>query len=484
MFRRLPRQRPWLIVLGILLAAGAALATVAVRSRAAEGPLWTDARQAPAVSATPWPGVAKEDSPAVVNISTTQVVKSPMAFDNGGNPNDPFQQFYHQFLGNIPRTYQAHSLGSGFIIRADGYIVTNNHVVANATDITVKLADGRKFPGKVIGRDEKTDLALVKIDATNLPVLPLGDSEKVVVGQPVMAIGNPFGLQGTVTTGIVSAMGRTIGDGPYDQFIQTDASINPGNSGGPLVNSAGQVVGINTAIYSQSGGSVGIGFAIPINEAKGILPQLLASGHVTRGYLGVSVQSLTPDLGRALHLAQDKGALVAQVTPHSPAAAAGFKAGDVITAYNGHAISSNADLPRLVAATPIGQSASIQVLRDGKPLTLTARIAELSEPQQVSEVTPAHARLGLSVQPLTPALAKQLGVTDAYGLAVAGVQDGSPAADAGIQPGDVIVMANQKPLHRTADLQQVLAAQKPGEPTLLQIHRKDASLFVAVTAQG
>ncbi len=245
---RIPKHRAWLIPLGMLLVAGAVLVAVAVRSKAADAPLWVDARQAPSVTMTPWPGVAKEDTPAVVNISTTQVVKTPMAFENGGNPNDPFQQFFHQFMGNVPKSYKAHSLGSGFIIRGDGYIVTNNHVVANATDITVTLADGREFPGTVVGRDEKTDVALVKINASGLPALSLGDSEKLVVGEPVMAIGNPFGLSGTVTTGIVSAEGRSIGEGPYDNFIQTDASINPGNSGGPLVNTAGQVVGINTAI--------------------------------------------------------------------------------------------------------------------------------------------------------------------------------------------------------------------------------------------
>ncbi len=251
------------------------------------------------------------------------------------------------------------------------------------------------------------------------------------------------------------------------------------------MNSLGEVVGINTAIFSQSGGSVGIGFAIPINEAKTILPQLLAQGHVIRGYLGVAVQSLTPDLAKALHLPQDTGALVAQVMPDTPAAKAGVKAGDVITAYNGHAISSSRDLPRLVAATPVGQTATLTVLRDGKPRTLTAQIAELPQPQQLAEATtPAQAHLGISVQPLTPTLAKQLGVPDTTGVVVAGVQGGSPAAAAGIQPGDVIVAANQKPVPSIAALRQVLAAQPPGQPTLLQIHRKDASLFVAVTAQG
>jgi serine protease Do len=434
--------------------------------------------------------VAKADTSAVVNISTTQVVKNPMALGDQGSSNDPFQGFFHQFFGEDPtgvppRTFRTHSLGSGFIIREDGYVVTNNHVVDGATEIAVKLSDGREFPAKIVGRDEKTDLALLKIDAKGLPVLPFGDSDKLQVGEPVMAIGNPFGLEGTVTTGIVSAEGRVIGEGPYDNFIQTDASINPGNSGGPLVNTAGQVVGIDTAIFSQSGGSVGIGFAIPINMAKTILPQLEAKGHVTRGWLGVSIQPVTPELAKAMQLPKEEGALVAQVLPDSPAQKAGLQAGDVIVAYDGHAIAKAEDLPRLVAGTPVEQTATVKVLRDGKPLTVTAQIAQMPEPQKLAEATsPARDRLGLAVQPLTPALAKQLGLLDTSGLVVAGVKDGSPAAEAGIQPGDVIVQVNRKPTRTVAELRQALAAQKAGQPTLFQIHRKDASLFVAVTANG
>ncbi|HSB82715.1 MAG TPA: DegQ family serine endoprotease [Candidatus Methylomirabilis sp.] len=484
--RNFPRLKAWLIILGILVAAGGVLALAAARTGAVAAPLWTESRQAPSSTSSPWIGVAKEDTSAVVNISTTQVVKNPMAFDNGGGsgPGDPFQEFFRHFFGDMPRSLRTHSLGSGFVIREDGYVVTNNHVVDSATDITVKLSDGRQFPAKLIGRDEKTDLALLKIDAKNLPVLSLGDSDKLAVGEPVMAIGNPFGLEGTVTTGIVSAKGRVIGEGPYDNFIQTDASINPGNSGGPLVNMAGQVVGINTAIFSQTGGSVGIGFAIPINEAKGVLPELQAKGHVTRGWLGVSIQTVTPELAKALHLEKDKGALVAQVMPNSPAANAGLKEGDVIVEYEGHAVTKSSDLPRLVASTPIGKSATVKVLRDNHPLTLTAQIAELSEPQTAATANPDREKLGIAVQSLTPALAQQLGVPDRSGVVVAGVKDGSPAAEAGVQPGDVIVQANRQPVKDVADFRKALAAQKPDEPTLLQIHRKDASLFVAVTAQG
>ena len=478
------RFKRWLYVSLLVGLGTAALPGALWRSDAADPPLWTEGNQKAPAFTTPWPGVAKADLGAVVNISTTQIVKHPMGSEEGGNPQDPFQQFFHQFFGDLPQTSRVYSLGSGFLIRADGYIATNNHVVANATDVQVKLADGREFPAKVVGRDEPTDLALVKIEATGLPVLRFGDSERLQVGDPVMAIGNPFGLQGTVTTGIVSAKGRVIGEGPYDNFIQTDASINPGNSGGPLVNTAGEVVGINTAIVSQSGGSVGIGFAIPINEAKTILPQLQAQGQVTRGWLGVGIQIVTPELAKALHLPKDEGALVAEVQANSPAATAGLKPGDVIVEYNGHAVSRIMDLPRLVAATPIGQTASLKVLREGQPLTLTVTIAERPGSPQAAPAAPTQGELGITLQPLTPALAQQLGVPERAGLVVTGVKAGGPAAAAGIQAGDVILQADRKPVATAADFRRVLAERKAGEPVLLWIRRKDASLFVVVNLGG
>ena len=479
--KRFARLKSWPFILAVLILAGGALAFLGTHSGAAAQFLWSDTPPSLASGQSQWVAVAKVDTPAVVNISTTQVVKNPMAFDNQGDTNDPFQEFYRQFLGNAPRTFRTQSLGSGFIIRPDGYIVTNNHVVDGASEITVKLSDSRHFAAKVVGRDEKSDVALLKIDAQNLPVVAFGNSDNLQIGEPVMAIGNPFGLEGTVTTGIVSAKGRVIGEGPYDNFIQTDASINPGNSGGPLVNQAGQVVGIDTAIVSQSGGSVGIGFAIPINEAKSILPQLQAQGHVTRGWLGLSIQPMTTELAKAFHLEQDHGALVAQVMPDSPAAKAGLRMGDVIVEFDGHTIAKAGDLPRLVAGTAVGGTATLQVFRDGKPLTVTAQIAALPEPQQVAEANPAGGKsLGLTVRPLTSALAKRLEVPDKTGLVVTEVADGSPAAEAGIQRGDVIVEANGKLLHSIAEMRQVVMGQKAGEPTLLRIHRKDTSLFVAI----
>ena len=335
------QKKRWLWMAGfVLLAAGALFWTANTVTATTTAPtnLWTNGTAAVPNMSSVWEKVAKEDLPAVVNVSTTAVVKNPVASQLQQSP-------FSQFFGNIPQNYTEHSLGSGFIIRSDGYIVTNNHVVDHATSIVVKLPDGRSFPAKVVGRDAQTDIALLKIDATGLPVIPLGNSTSLQIGQPVMAIGNPFGLNGTVTTGIISAEGRVIGDSPYDNFLQTDAPINPGNSGGPLVNAAGEVVGINTAIISQSGGSVGIGFAIPINEAKTVLPQLAATGHVTRGWLGVGIQPLTPELAKAMHLGTDQGALVAQVMHDSPAAKAGLQPGDVIVEYGGKSLVPDGQLP-------------------------------------------------------------------------------------------------------------------------------------------
>src|SRR5438309_6367617 len=323
-----------------------------------QAPLWserpaTSGGSAPAAS--PWVELARALKPAVVNISTKHV-------DSG-------TQSLEQFFGGRPRR-TVRSLGSGFVVNPAGFIVTNNHVVDGATEIKVTLADGRELPGRLLGRDPRTDIALLKVEATGLPVIPLGDSARLQVGEPVMAIGNPFGLEQTVTTGLVSATGRVIGEGPYDDFIQTDASINPGNSGGPLINAQGQAVGINAAIVSQSGGSVGIGFAIPVNLAKPVLTQLAASGHVVRGYLGVTIQRVTSDLAKSFGLPGAHGALVASVAEGGPAKAAGLRPGDVIVEYDGRRLERSDELPRLVAETPLGREVPLTVARDGKTLTL------------------------------------------------------------------------------------------------------------------
>ncbi|HMH77488.1 MAG TPA: trypsin-like peptidase domain-containing protein, partial [Candidatus Udaeobacter sp.] len=346
--------------LGVMVAAIVGLVALAphLGHTTTSAPLWTDRPMPSApVAAVPqpnWVELTRALKPAVVNISTKRVeerVQFQNPFGNQGpfGDNEQLQQFFKRFGEQQPPRRTVRSMGSGFIINAAGYIVTNNHVVEGATDIRVKMADGRDMAAKVVGRDPKTDLALIKVEASGLPVIPLGDSTKLQVGEPVMAIGNPFGLEQTVTTGIVSATGRAIGQGPYDDFIQTDASINPGNSGGPLINGQGQAVGINAAIFSQSGGSVGIGFAIPIDQAKSVVTQLVASGKVTRGWLGVTIQPLTAELAKGFNGAEGSGALVAAVQENSPAARAGLKAGDVITRYNGQKVGTSADLPKLVA---------------------------------------------------------------------------------------------------------------------------------------
>jgi serine protease Do len=375
-------------------------------------------------------------------------------------------------------------MGSGFIINPAGYIVTNNHVVDGATEIQVKIDDGREMPGKVVGRDPRTDLALLKVDANNLPVIPLGDSAELQVGEPVMAIGNPFGLERTVTTGIVSATGRVIGQGPYDDFIQTDASINPGNSGGPLINARGQAVGINAAIFSQSGGSVGIGFAIPVNQAKSVVTQLAAAGKVTRGWLGVMIQPLTPELAKGFNVTAGGGALVASVQDNSPAARAGVKAGDVITEFDGHKLTQTADLSKLVAATAVGREVPLTIVRDGKTVTLQSRIARMDEPDQpaVAQNDSGKEPLGLTVETVTPSVGRELGLADTRGVVVRGVRDSSPAEKAGIRPGDVITEVDHHPVTSAADMKQLLAKHAQGAPVVVLLHRDGNSLYAALNS--
>jgi len=442
-------------------------------------PLWSEHQVAPAAPApppSPWVQLARELKPAVVNVSTKRVEEGRRRLEGSGDEQAPFNQFF----GDQPRR-TVRSLGSGFIVNADGYVVTNNHVVDGATEIKVTLADGRELAAKVLGRDPKTDLALLKIDATGLPLIALGVSTQLQVGEPVMAIGNPFGLEQTVTTGIVSATGRVIGEGPYDDFIQTDASINPGNSGGPLINSKGQAVGINTALVSQTGGSVGIGFAIPIDLAKPVLTQLAAAGRVERGYLGVAVQRVTPDLAKSFKLEGPQGALVASVAAGSPAKNAGVKRGDVIVEYDGHRIARSDALPRVVAETPVGKDVALVVVRDGKPVTLSVKVARLAEaPERVVAESNTTAPLGLTVQTLTPALARQFGLHESAGVLVRGVEGASPAADAGVQPGDVIAEIDRQPVKSVDDLERAIDKRRPGSSTLLLVHRNGGDFYIAL----
>ena len=475
---------------GMAVVVSAVVALVAIAphlsvSHAAPGALWSErAVSAPAttVPAPNWVELTKALKPAVVNISTKRVQEGAQMQSPFGN-DDPFQQFFKQF-GGQPQRRTVRSMGSGFVINSAGYIVTNNHVVENATEILVKVDDGRELPGKVVGRDPRTDLALLKVDATGLPVIPLGDSSELQVGEPVMAIGNPFGLERTVTTGIVSATGRVIGQGPYDDFIQTDASINPGNSGGPLINAHGQAVGINAAIFSQSGGSVGIGFAIPINQAKSVVTQLAANGRVTRGWLGVTIQPLTPELAKGFQVPGGSGALVSSVQDGSPAAQAGIKAGDVVTEYDGHKLAQPGDLSRLVAATAVGRQVPLTVVREGKTMSLQVHVARMEEPDQpaVAKAEQGKEPLGLAVETLTPEVSRELGLADARGVVVRGVRDSSPAEKAGIRAGDVITELDHQPVASAGDMKRLLAQHGKGAPVVVLLHRDGNSLYAALTS--
>ena len=428
--------------------------------------------------------LAEQVRSGVVNIQVVKKVKN-VGFGAphfNGNPfggRNPFDDFFGPSPeGNSPRGFEQRGVGSGFVMSEDGFILTNNHVIEDADRIKVKFADGKDFTARVVGRDPKTDLALIKIDgAAALHPLKLGNSENLKVGSWVVAIGSPFGLEQTVTVGIVSAKGRVIGSGPYDNFIQTDASINPGNSGGPLVNMNGEVIGINTAIIPNA---QGIGFATPINMATEILPQLQKKGHVTRGWLGVSIQEVTPELAKSFSLDKNKGALVAEVFKASPAEKAGIEQGDIILQFNGKDIAESKELPRMMAATPVGDTVALKVLRNGKTITCQVNAGEMQEKEVASLDTPRES-LGLIVQNITPDIAQELGLEKAGGVVVANVEPGSPAAEAGIQPGDVIQGVNQKPVRNVDDFVAKIENAGKQENVLLLIKRGNNNLYAALT---
>ena len=439
--------------------------------------------QAPAVSQglPDFATLAKRVGPSVVNVSTTQVRKAAADVPSPFDGDDPMSQFWQRFFGGrIPRGSQRQmGLGSGFIIDRNGTILTNYHVVDGAQKISVTLSDGKSYDAKVIGKDQKTDIAVIKIDAgQDLPAVTLGDSDRLDVGEWVMAIGNPFGLDHTVTSGIVSAKGRQIGAGPYDNFIQTDASINPGNSGGPLINLRGEVVGITTAIYSQSGGNIGIGFAIPTNSIKEVLPQLKDKGRVVRGYLGTTVQKITPEIADSLGVKQQRGALVADVVRGSPAERAGIKTGDIITEFNSKEVKDSTELPGLVARVAPGTGTSIKVLRDGKEMTLAITVGEMKDTEVAA--SGQQGELGLAVQPVTPEVAQSLGLDRAEGLVITEVKPGSAADDAGLREGDLITQINRRPVKNLADYNREMAQSKKGQSVLLLVRRGDSSVFLAL----
>ena len=363
-------------------------------------------------------------------------------------------------------------------MNVDGYIVTNNHVVADVDEIEVTLSDGRQAKASIVGQDPKTDLALIRVEGLErLTALPLGDSDAILPGDWVVAIGNPFGLDHTVTAGIVSAKGRDIGQGPYDDYIQTDAAINPGNSGGPLLNLAGEVIGINSAINPQANT---IGFAVPINLAKTILPQLRDKGSVTRGWLGVAVQPITPELAEAFKLDKNEGALVAEVTPGSPADAAGIERGDVIVRFGNEAIGKMRDLPAVVSKAPVDEKVDVEVIREGKRKTLTVKVGQLEEPTQVASKPSApggsHA-FGMRVEDLTATTRQRLGI-EGDGALVTDVAPDGPAARAGIRPGDVVVEVDRKAVKSASELADALDAS--GQRALLLMRRGDGAIYVTI----
>jgi len=430
--------------------------------------------------------LAEKLSPSVVNIKVTKVERAmgPGSMGpEGFGPGSPFGDFFERFFREMPKApheFRQQGAGSGFIISKDGLIVTNNHVVEGAKEVTVTLANKEEYPAKVVGRDPKTDIALLKIQPKGtLAAAGLGDSDRLRVGEWVVAVGNPFGLSNTVTAGIVSAKGRVIGAGPYDDFIQTDASINPGNSGGPLFNLQGEVVGINTAIIPNG---QGIGFAVPVNLVKNLLPQLEAKGEVTRGYLGVSVQEVTPELAKSLDLKDKKGALVADVTKTSPAETAGIKRGDVITGFDGKEITEMHNLPTLVAATPIGKDVPVAILRDGREQTLRVTVGRMpGERGEIpGEAEPAQGKWGLALRDLDTRTAQRLGLNPGDGVLVVAVQPGSAADRAGIRTGDVILEVNRQKVTSVKEAQAEAQKDPNAQSLLVLLRREEATLFAAL----
>jgi len=451
--------------------------------------------------------LVKRVMPTVVNVAVVQDVKvgamqgepeeggggpeegGPEAGPENGPPGmppggagDPFEQF-RRFFGQQPHDYKQHGLGSGVIVSPDGSILTNYHVVGGAEDIRVTLMDKREFTAKVVGKDAKTDLALIKIDTKDpLPVAELGDSNAAEIGDWVVAIGNPFGFTLTTTAGIISAKGRMIGESNYDDFIQTDASINPGNSGGPLFNTAGQVIGINSAIYSRTGTNAGIGFAIPVNLAKHVMDQLRAHGRVVRGWLGVEIQEVTPDLAQSFGLPKPEGALIASVEKDGPAAKSGLERGDVVLKFDGKDVQDEHELPVLVADTPINKKVPVEVIRNGKHQDLEVTVGELKEaPVQTAKAEEPGTNWGMQVGDITPEIASQFHLDVQKGVVVRHVAPDSAAADAGIQPGDLILEVDHDKVASVNDfLAKAKAAKGNGKSALLLVERGGTTIYMVI----
>jgi serine protease Do len=428
--------------------------------------------------------LAKQISPAVVNIRTVKTIKGggrvfrhfrrePFGRD------DQFRDFFEKFFGEEnQRDFKQRSLGSGFIIDREGYIVTNNHVIEDADRIKVILKDEKEFDAEIVGRDPNTDIALIKIDAESAFVeVKFGDSDRLEVGQWVVAIGSPFGLEQTVTAGIVSAKGRVLGSGPYDDFIQTDASINPGNSGGPLINMKGEVVGINTAIIASA---QGLGFAIPINLAKGIIDQLKESGEVTRGWLGVSIQSLSQELREYYRVENGTGVLVVQVFKGDPADKAGIEPQDIILEVNGKKVKTKQDVTRMIADIGVGETAKIRILRNGREKTFTVKIAKRDEDKIASKDRrdPQENELGITVSEITPELSRRFNIMERDGVIVISVENGSKAEEADIQHGDIIKEINHEPIKDKEDFNAAVEKAREGDSLKLFIKRRNMGFIV------
>jgi len=427
--------------------------------------------------------IAEAAKPSIVNISTTRTVQ----IKDQVNPffNDPF---FRRFFGdqfNMPKERKTPSLGSGVIVTSDGYILTSSHVIQGAEEIKVTLSDKREFKGKIIGNDQMTDIGVIKIDSDNLPAIKWGDSDSLRVGETVLAIGSPYGLSQTVTMGIVSAVGRAnVGIADYEDFIQTDAAINPGNSGGGLVNVKGELVGINTAIFSTTGGYQGIGFAVPVNMAKNVMDSLIDKGKVIRGWFGITIQPLTPELAKQFNLTDDKGALIGDVIENSPAEKAGLQRGDVIIEYDGKKIDEPVQLRNMVANTPPGEKVEIKIIRNNKIETKQITIGELpADTQKISQTPYDNALKGVMVQDLTPEIMNRYKLPDKLkGVIVSGVTEDSPA-NMVLAQGDVIMEINRESIYNTEDYKTVVSRLKPQDDILLLIFRNGSSLFITLSAK-
>jgi len=439
--------------------------------------------------------IAKEASPAVVSIRVEKTMESVPGFSFGdGDGQDPMEDLFNRFFRDrMPQGHptpkskpqrrpRAQGLGSGFVISPDGYILTNNHVVKDADKVKVQLTNGKEYTAKVIGADAPTDVAVIKVDANNLPTLKLGDSDELQVGEWVIAIGNPFGLTSTLTVGVVSAKGRSgLNIEDYEDFIQTDAAINMGNSGGPLLNVDSKVIGINTAIVSPSGGSLGIGFAIPINMVKTIYKQLIDKGSVTRGYLGIIIQQLTPELAKSFNLEIHKGILISEVATDSPAEKAGLKSGDVITELNDELAEDVGRFRSHVAALEPGTKADLVIYRDGKEKTVAVEIGKLPSDAKIGLAeSESDTNIGLQVQDLTAELAKRFGYESDKGVVVTEVEPGSPAAEEGVEPGMLIMQVERQPVTNVEEFQAAIKKLKSKNSVLLLVKQGKYSRFVAI----